>query len=73
MSWKQTPDLLRILQTIAPQGTRECSFSDEFALRKALDDSRLSPDECRWSLAYDGQRAIGYSLTENLPASRRRW
>ncbi len=64
MSWKQIPDLLQILQTIAPHGHREWSFNDEISLRNALDNSRLSPDECRWSLAYDGQRAIGYSLTE---------
>ncbi len=59
MSWKQIPDLLRILQTIAPHGTREWSFGDEFALRNALDNSRLSPDGCRWSLPYD-QRLLSH-------------
>ncbi len=64
MSWEQIPNLLRILQPIAPHGHREWNFNDEIDLRNALDNDRLSPAEGRWSLAYDRQEAVGYSLTE---------
>ena len=57
-------ELLGILRAAGPHGHREWQTADETSLLATLDNPRLDPDLGRWSIAYEGEAAVGYALAE---------
>ena len=59
------PELFRILRAAGPHGHREWPLADEATLTATLDSPRLDPDLGRWSIGYENDAPIGYSLVES--------
>ena len=58
------PELLEILRAAGPHGHREWPTDDETSFMATLENPRLDPDLGGWSIAYDGDKSVGYALTE---------
>ncbi len=58
-------DLLAVLRSVGPHGHREWATDSETSLLATLDNPRLDPDLSGWSIAYERDRPIGYSLVES--------
>lgn len=58
------PELLEILRAVGPHGHREWPTDDETSFTATLENPRLDPDLGGWSIAYDGEKAVGYALAE---------
>ena len=57
-------ELLEIIRAAGPHGHREWPTTDVATLVSTLDNPRLNPDLGRWSVAYEQDVAVGYSLVE---------
>lgn len=65
ISRSDVADLLAILHSVGPHGHREWTTDSETSLLATLDNPRLDPDLGGWSIAYERDRPIGYSLVES--------
>ncbi len=65
ISRSDVADLLAVLHSVGPHGHREWATVSETSLLATLDNPRLDPDLGGWSIAYERDRPIGYSLVES--------
>lgn len=64
MSRLDVPALFEVISKLPPHGHRSWRVADADQLDATLSESRISPENGAWSLAFRGDEPCGYSLTE---------
>lgn len=64
MSRLDVPLLFEVIAKLPPHGHRGWRVADADQLDATLSESRISPENGAWSLAFRGDEPCGYSLTE---------